>query len=148
LIPNPLTLLLCWLLGKMLADAVGCVLQFAGEICADVVRYGWAAPGFFNAALLVIGAIAVFASGFFIGGAMRLLAEKPWPKAAGWAILSCFLAAVVGGMRRVSPLFLVATAGGCLLGAYLCERHRDEHWLSAAEGFMRSWMFWERGGAF
>jgi hypothetical protein len=159
-IPHPLTLLFCWLIGKGLADALGYVLEFAGELCDDAVRYGWAGSGFLDASTLVIGGISVFASGFFIGAAMRLLAEKSWPKAAGWAILLCFLAAVIGSGAPVrlypaaglsllrSPLFLALTPGGCCLGAFLCDRFHEERWLESAQGFMRNWMFWERGGSF
>ena len=160
MIPHPLTLLFCWLLGTGLADALGYLLRFAGELCADAVRYGWAGPGFFAAALLILGGIATFASALFIGAAARLLAESSWIKAAGWAILLCFLAAVIGSSAPArlypavglallaSPLFLALTPGGCLLGAFLCDRYREARWLEGAEGFLRSWMFWERGGAF
>jgi hypothetical protein len=158
-IPHPLTLLFCWLIGRGLANALGYVLEFAGELCADAVRYGWAGPVFFNGALLVISGISIFATGLFVGAAMRLLADRSWLKAAGWAILPCFLAAMIGACAPLrlfpavglalltSPRFLALTPGGCLLGAYLCGRFREERWLAGAEGFMRSWMFWERGGA-
>lgn len=160
MIPHPLTLLVCWLLGTGLAEALGYVLQFAGELCADAVHYGWAGPGFFSIALLVLSGVATFASGLFIGAAMRLLADKSWPKAAGWAILTVFLASLLGSSAPVrlypaaalalltSPPFLVLTAGGCLLGAYACDRLREERWLDGVEGVMRSFMFWERGGSY
>ena len=159
MIPSPLTLLFCWLIGRGLANVLGYVLEFAGELCADAVRYGWAGPGFFSAALLVLGGLSMFASGFFIGGAMRLLADRSWPKAAGWAILVCFLTALIGSSPSIrlapaaglalltSPRVLALTPGGCLLGAYLCDRYREERWLDGAEGFLRNWMFWDRGGA-
>ena len=158
MIPHPLTLLFCWLLGKGLADVLGYILEFAGELCADAVRYGWAGPGFFGGAMLALSGISAFASGLFIGAAMRLLAEKSWPKAAGWAILLCFLAAVIGSSAPIrlypaigvallaSPRFLALTPGGCLVGAYLCHCCREIREVEAAEGFLRSWMFWERGG--
>ena len=93
-------------------------------------------------ALFVLGAVSMFASGFFIGAAMRLLAEKPWMKAAGWALL----AAVLSHAR--TPRAILFAAPGCFLGAYLCDRYRrEERWLEDTEGFLRSWMFWERGGA-
>jgi hypothetical protein len=141
LIPHPLTLLFCWLIGSGLASALGYVLQFIGELCADAARVG-AGPGFYGAALFVLGAVSMFASGFFIGAAMRLLAEKPWMKAAGWALL----AAVLSHAR--TPRAILFAAPGCFLGAYLCDRYRrEERWLEDTEGFLRSWMFWERGGA-
>ena len=148
------------MLGTGLASGLGYVLEFAGEVCADAVRYGWTGSGFLTAALLVIGGLSTFAAAFFIGAATRLLAERSWPKAAGWAIALCFLAAVIGSAAPVRlypavslslltwPRFLVLTPGGCLLGAYLCERYREERWLESVEGFMRGWMFWERGGSF
>ncbi|MFI5348219.1 MAG: hypothetical protein ACHQ2Z_01635 [Elusimicrobiota bacterium] len=46
-----------------------------------------------------------------------------------------------------SPRFYLCSPVGCLLGAYLCDRYREERRLDSAEGFMRGWMFWERGGA-
>lgn len=141
MIPHPLTLLFCWLLGTGLASALGYVLQFAGELCADAVRYGWAGPGFLEAAALVLRGIAAFAGALFTGAAMRLLAEKSWPRAAGWASVT----AVLSSLKY--PLFFLLAAPGCFLGAYLCQRYREERWLEGAEGFMRSWMFWERGGA-
>lgn len=159
MIPHPLTLLFCWLLGTGLSGALGYVLEFAGQICDDAVRYGWAGQGFSLTAFIVLAGIATFASGFFIGAAMRLLAEKSWPKAAGWAILTAFLASLIGSSAplRLYPavglallqsprFFLWMPAGGCL-GAYVCDRFRDEPRLAAAEAFMRAWMFWERGGA-
>ena len=141
MIPHPLTLLFCWLLGNGLADALGYVLEFAGELCADAVRYGWAGPGFFGVALLVLSGLSAFAGGLFIGAAMRLLAERDWLKAAGWATLT----AMLSSLR--SPRFLLIAVPGCFLGAYLCDRYREERWLEGAEDFMRGWMFWERGGA-
>jgi hypothetical protein len=141
LIPHPLTLLFCWLLGKGLADALGYVLEFAGELCSDAVRYGWAGPGFFSTALLVLSVLSVFAAGLFIGAAMRLLAEKNWPKAAGWALLT----AILPSLR--SPRFFLPAVPGCFLGAYLCDLYHEERWLESVESFMRGWMFWERGGA-
>jgi hypothetical protein len=141
LIPHPLTLLFCWLLGTGLAQALGYLLQFLGELCDDAVRYGWAGPGFYSGALYVLAGVSVFAAGVFIGAAMRLLAEKSWRKAAGWAALTLLLA------HLRSPFAMLFAVPGALLGAYLCDRHREENWLDGAEGFMRSWMFWERGGA-
>ncbi len=141
MIPHPLTLLFCWLLGAGLSSALGSVLQFVGELFADFARYGWIGGGAFSAALAALALIAAFAGGLFVGGAMRLLAEKSWPKAAGWAVLAAL------AVRFRSPLSLSAAVPGAVLGAYLCSRFRDEPWLNAAEGFMRGWMFWERGGA-
>ena len=41
------------------------------------------------AALAALGMLATFAGGLFIGGAMRLLADRSWPKAGGWALPPC-----------------------------------------------------------
>jgi hypothetical protein len=139
-IPHPLTLLFCWLLGVGLSELLGCVVQFAAELCADAARYGLG-PGFYAAALFILGGVSLFAAGLFIGAAMRLLAEKDWRKAAGWAALAVLIA------HLRSPQVLLFAVPGCLLGAWLCERHRRDERLEGAEGFMRSWMFWERGGA-
>jgi hypothetical protein len=142
LIPHPLTLLFCWLIGAGLSHALGYVLQFLGELCADAARYGWIGDGAFAAAFAVLGEIAAFAGGFFTGAVMRLLADKSWPKAAGWALLTVFLA------HLRAPRFLLWSAPGCFLGAWLCGRFREEaRWLDDVEGFLRNWMFWERGGA-
>ena len=159
MIPHPLTLLLCWLIGAGLSDALGFVLQFAGELLVDVERYGWIGSGSFMAAIAALGMLAAFANGLFIGGAMRLLADRSWPKAGAWALLTVFLASLIGGpaplrmypvaglaLLRSSRFFLFAPAG-CFLGAYLCGRYREERWLDATEGFIRSWMIWDRGGA-
>lgn len=146
MIPHPLTLLFCWLIGRGLADALGYALQFAGELCADAVRYGWAGPSFFGVALLVLGGASAFATGAFVGAATRLLAEPSWPKAAGWAILLCALAAAIGSPAPVR-LYAALTPCGCLLGAWSCDRGRGRPGLDAAEAFLRGWMFWERGGA-
>jgi hypothetical protein len=140
LIPHPLTLLFCWLIGAGLSNALGYVLQFVGELLADAARYGWAGPGFFGAATLALSGFSVFASGLFTGAAMRLLAERSWRLAGVWALLAAFLS------HPRSPLLLLWSAPGCFLGAYLCARFREERWLDAAEGFLRNWMFWERGG--
>ena len=159
MIPHPLTLLFCWLLGAGLSNALGYVLQFVGELFADAARYGWLGSGAFAASLAALGMIATLASGLFTGAAMRLLADKSWPRAGGWALLTQFLAALIGASAPLrlypavglallsSPRFFLCAPAGCFLGAYLCGRFRDENWLSAAEGFMRNWMFWERGGA-
>ena len=159
MIPHPLTLLFCWLIGAGLSNALGCLLQFAGELFIDAERYGWIGSGFFTAALAALGLLAVFASGLFIGAAMRLLADRSWPKAGAWGLLTIFLASLIGGSAplRMYPaaglallqsprMFLVAPAGS-FLGAYLCGRYREERWLDGAEGYMRNWMFWDRGGA-
>lgn len=140
MIPHPLTLLFCWLLGAGLSELFGYVVQFAAELCADAARYGLG-PGFDGAALFVLGGLSQFAAGFFIGAAMRLLADKDWRKAAGWAAL----AALVTRLR--APGSLLFAAPGCFLGAYLCDLRRREAWLEGAEELMREWMFWERGGA-
>jgi hypothetical protein len=138
LIPHPLTLLFCWLLGAGLSNALGYVLEFAGELFADGARYGWIGSGSFAAALAGLGIIAAFAGSFFTGAAMRLLAEKSWPKAAGWALLAAFI------VHFRTPLSLLWAAPACCLGAFVCDRFRDDRRLEAAEGLMRSWMFWER----
>ena len=140
MIPHPLTLLFCWLLGVGLSEVLGYVLQFAAELCDDAARYGLG-PGFYAATLFVLGGFALFAAGFFVGAAMRLLAEKDWRKAAGWAALAALLT------HFRAPGTLLFAAPGCFFGAYLCDRRRHDAWLAGAEEFMRSWMFWERGGA-
>jgi hypothetical protein len=140
-IPHPLTLLYCWLLGMGLSEALGYVLLFVSQLCDDAARAGLPA-GLYSGALFVIGGISVFAAGFFIGAAMRLLAEKDWRKAAGWAALSLLIAHIR------NPGILLFGLPGCFLGAWLCGRHRHDERLEGAEGFLRSWMFWERGGAF
>ncbi|MFI5363378.1 MAG: hypothetical protein ACHQ49_15530 [Elusimicrobiota bacterium] len=159
MIPHPLTLLFCWLLGRGLSNALGYVLQFAGELFDDAARYGWIGDRSLAAALLALGIAATFAGGAFTGAATRLLAERSWPKAAGWAFLLSFLAAALGSSAPLrlypavgfalltSPRFLAPAAGGACLGAYLCGRFHEEPWLQSAEAFMRSWMFWERGGS-
>ena len=159
MIPHPLTLLFCWLIGAGLSGALGYVLQFAGELLVDAERYGWIGNGVFMAALASLGMLATFASGLFIGAAMRLLADRSWPKAGAWALLTVFLASLIGGSPSLrmypaaglailqSPRFFLFAPAGCFFGAYLCGRYRDERWLEGAEGYMRNWMFWDRGGA-
>jgi hypothetical protein len=159
LIPHPLTLLFCWLLGTGLSSGLGYVLEFIVEIFADAVRFGWIDNRFFTVVLASSAAVATFAGGLFTGAAMRLVAEKSWPRAAGWAFLAVFLAALIGSSASPSiypavslallktPRFYLWAPAGCALGAYLCHRFREERWLEGAEGFMRNWMFWERGGA-
>ncbi len=101
----------------------------------------------------------MFARGLFIGAAMRLLADRSWPKAGAWALLTMFLASLIGeasslamypvvglALLRSARVYLYAPAG-CFLGAYLCNRYREARWLDGAEGFIRGWMFWDRGGA-
>ena len=141
MIPHPLTLLFCWLLGMGLSEALGYVLLFVSQLCDDAFRTGVMGPGLYSGALLLIGIIGLFAAGLFIAAAMRLLADKDWKKAAGWACL-----AVLATHLR-APIGLLYAAPGCFLGAWLCDRHRHDERLEGAEGFMRSWMFWERGGA-
>jgi hypothetical protein len=159
LIPHPLTLLFCWLIGAGLSGALGYVLQFIAELLSDAARYGWIGSGFFAAALAGLVLTGVFTQGFFTGAAMRLLADASWKKAGGWAFLILFLAGLIGGapslrsypdfglMLLRSPRYYLCSPAGCFLGAYLCGRYREERWLESAEGFMRGWMFWERGGA-
>ena len=159
MIPHPLTLLFCWLFGMGLSDALGYVLQFVGELFADAQRYGWIGSGVAAMAFVGLSVLGSFAGGFFTGAAMRLLAEKSWPRAAFWAFSAVFLAALVGSSAPLSlypaasaailssPRFFLGAPAGCLLGAYWCGRFRGEPWLDAAEGFLRNWMFWERGGA-
>ena len=159
MIPHPLTLLFCWLIGAGLSNALGYVLQFIGELIADAARYGWIGGGFFEAALAGLGLFGIFSGGIFIGAAMRLLADPSWKRAGGWAFLTLFLAALIGGAPSLqsypgyglalllSPRFFLCAPFGCFLGAYLCSRYREERWLDSAEAFMRNWMFWERGGA-
>jgi hypothetical protein len=160
MIPHPLTLLFCWLIGAGLANALGYILQFIGELCADFSRYGWIGSSAFTAALLALGFVAAFAGGLFTGAAMRLLAERDWLKAGCWTFLTLLLASWIGGVSSLGSvprvgLALLQSRGlmlcvppGCFLGAWLCDRYREE-WrgLDAAEAFMRNWMFWERGGA-
>jgi hypothetical protein len=160
LIPHPLTLLFCWLIGAGLSNALGYVLQFLGELCADAARFGWIGGGAFAAALSSLGLIGTFSGGLFVGAAMRLLADKSWPKAGAWAVLAQFLAALIGSSAPLSfypavglallssPRFILCAPAGCFLGAWLCGRLRGERWMDGAEGFLRNWMFWERGGAF
>ena len=159
MIPHPLTLLFCWLLGLGLSNALGYVLQFVGELFADAARCGWIGSGFFAAAFVALDLIGTFAGGLFVGAAMRLLADKSWPKAGAWALLTLFLASWIEGSASLgmspavglallrSPRFFLCAPAGCLLGAYLCGRFREERGLDAAEGFLRNWMFWERGGS-
>jgi hypothetical protein len=159
LIPHPLTLLFCWLLGSGLSSGLAYVLQFLGEIFADAVRFGWIDNRVFTVALVALGVIGTFTGGLFTGAAMRLLAEKSWPRAAGWALLAVFLAALIGSSASPmmypalgvslfkTPRFYLWAPAGCALGSYLCHRFREESWLEGAEGYMRNWMFWERGGA-
>ena len=142
MIPHPLTLLYCWLLGMGLSELLGYVLLFASQLCDDAFRSGLAGSVVYSGALFLIGIAGLFASGVFIGAAMRLLAERDRNKAAGWACL----AVLVAHLR--SPIALLYAAPGCFLGAWLCERYRRDERLEGAEGFLRSWMFWERGGAF
>jgi hypothetical protein len=150
---------LCWLIGRGLSDALGYVLEFIGELSADAMRYGWIKDGAFAASLVALSLFSVFARGLFIGAAMRLLADRSWPKAGAWALLTMFLAALIGAasslsaypvvglaLLRSSRFYLYAPAG-CFLGAYLCDRYREERWLDGAEGYIRNWMFWDRGGA-
>ena len=158
MIPSPLTLLFCWLIGWGLSNALGYVLQFLGELLADAARYGWIGNGVFMTALAALGMLAAFASGLFIGAAMRLLADRSWPKAGGYALLAVFLASLLGGSASLrmypaaglallqSPRFFLCAPLGCFLGAYLCDRYREERWLEGAQGYMRNWMFWDRGG--
>lgn len=160
MIPHPLTLLFCWLLGLGLSEVLGYVLQFAGELLLDAERYGWIGGGAFTAGIAGLGLLAAFAGGLFVGAAMRLLADRSWPKAGGWALLTIFLASSIGASPSLrlypavslavlrSPRFFLCAPAGCFLGAWLCDRFREENWLRETEGFMRSWMFWERGGAF
>ena len=159
MIPHPLTLLFCWLIGTGLSGALGCVVQFAGELCADAVRYGWARSGFYSTAVAALVMIATFANGLFVGAAMRLLAEKTWIRAALWALSAVFLASLIGSSAPLrqypavgaallnSARFYLWAPAGCFIGAYACSRFHDAPGLYAAEAFMRSWMFWERGGA-
>jgi hypothetical protein len=159
LIPHPLTLLLCWFIGSALSRALGLVLQFVAELLVDAQRYGWLGDGAFTAAITGLAVFAAFAGALFIGAAMRLLADRSWPKAGAWALLAVFLASLLGrgapirlypdlGLALIqSPRFFLAAPAGCFLGAYLCGRYREERWLDGAEGFIRGWMFWDRGGA-
>ena len=142
MIPHPLTLLFCWLLGMGLSEMLGYVLLFASQLCDDASRAGIFGPAVYSGAILLLGILGLFAAGLFIGAAMRLLADKDWKKAAGWACL----AVLVAHLR--SPIALLYAAPGCFLGAWLCDRHHDDPRLEGTEDFMRSWMFWERGGAF
>jgi hypothetical protein len=150
---------LCWLIGAVLSNALGYVLQFAGELLVDAERYGWIGSESFAWAAVALSLIATFAGGLFVGAAMRLLADRSWPKAGAWALLTVFLAGLIGGASSLrmypvvglalvrSPRFFLAAPAGCFLGAYLCGRYREERWLDATEGFIRGWMFWDRGGA-
>lgn len=159
MIPHPLTLLLCWLIGAVLSNALGYVLQFAGELLVDAQRYGWIGSAAFSTGVFALDILATFAGGLFVGAAMRLLADRSWPKAGAWALLTLFLAALIGAASSLgmypavglallrSPRFILAAPAGCFLGAYLCGRYREERWLDGAEGFIRGWMFWDRGGA-
>jgi hypothetical protein len=158
LIPSPLTLLFCWLIGAGLSSALGYVLQFIGELLADAARFGWIGDGVFMTALAALAMLGAFASGLFIGGSMRLLADRSWPKAGGYALLTVFVASLLGGSASIrmypaaglallqSPRFFLCAPAGCFLGAYLCDRYREERWLEGAQGYMRNWMFWDRGG--
>ncbi|MFI5348218.1 MAG: hypothetical protein ACHQ2Z_01630 [Elusimicrobiota bacterium] len=83
MIPHPLTLLFCWLIGAGLSSALGYVLQFVGELLADAARYGWIGSGFLLSATFALILIGTFAGGVFVGAAMRLLADSSWKKAGG-----------------------------------------------------------------
>lgn len=158
MIPSPLTLLLCWLIGAGFSSVLGYLLQFTGELLADAARYGWIGSGAFGTALAGLGLAAAFANGFFIGGAMRLLADRSWPRAGGYALLAVFAAALLGSSAPLrlypaaglallqSPRFFVCAPLGCFLGAYLGDRHREESWLEGPASYLRGWMIWDRSG--
>lgn len=155
MIPHPLTLLMCWLIGAGLSEAVGLVLQFIGELFADAVHYGALSPGGFGLALMGLGLFAAFSGASFIGAAMRLWADKPWPKAAAWGILTI---ALIGALNSSVPLRMYPAAGlalllsplfwfpaicGCALGAYLTGRYERDPRVSAARDAVRGLMVWE-----
>ena len=109
MIPHPLTLLLCWLIGAVLSNALGYVLQFAGELLVDAQRYGWIGSAAFSTGVFALDILATFAGGLFVGAAMRLLADRSWPKAGAWALLvGTGVLFLTGGFQSMS-LWLIET---------------------------------------
>lgn len=157
MIPHPLTLLVCWLLGTGLSEGLGYVLRFLGELCADARRFGLAGDGFFAAALTALGLVGTFSGGFFIGAAMRLFAEESWPKAALWALTTSLIIGLINSSIPIrmypaaglsllrSPRFLLLMPAGGLLGACAVERLKDDRRVRAAQDAVRGFMVWERG---
>lgn len=156
MIPHPLTLLLCWLIGTGLSEALGYVLEFLGQLCADAVRAGALGPAGFSLALSGLGLLASFAGAAFIGAAMRLWADKPWPKAALWGALTI---ALVGAINSSVPLkmypavglaflgsirFWLATPLGCAAGAWFIGRHERDARVEAVRDGVRGFIVWER----
>jgi len=156
-IPHPLTLLVCWLMGTGLAEGLGYILEFIGELCADAARFGLAGKSFLPVALTVLGAVASFSGAFFIGAAMRLFADESWPKAALWALLTSLIIGLINssiplrmypaaGLALLSsPRFLLLMPAGGVLGAYAVERLKDDRRVRAAQDAVRGVLVWERG---
>ena len=55
MIPHPLTLLVCWLIGAGLSPGLGYVVGFIGELCVDAQRYGVLSPRAFAAVFAALG---------------------------------------------------------------------------------------------
>jgi hypothetical protein len=146
-IPHPLTLLLCALIGMGLSQALGYLLQFAGELCADVARLGPLSPHGLSVAYAGLGWTAALAGAFFLGAAMRLWADKSWPKAAMWGVLTALLLrAIDSGPAALfgSPRFWLLTPAGCVLGAWAVQRWERDARVAAARDAVRGLIVWER----
>ncbi len=147
MIPHPLTLVFCWLLGVGASQAVGAVLGFAAEVTSDLFRWGLFGESAFDWSLRVLGWLGALAGAALGGMFMRLLAERDWRGAAGWAFGGQVAAMMVFRGLRLDPLSLAFAALGSAFGAWLCERERHRPGVEAAQTMLRGWMFWERGGA-
>ncbi|MFI5346217.1 MAG: hypothetical protein ACHQ51_07575 [Elusimicrobiota bacterium] len=155
MIPHPLTLLVCWLLGTSLSEGLGYILQFIGELFADARRFGVMGDHVFAVAVAGLGFISVFSGGFFIGAAMRLFADKSWPKAVLWALMTSLIIGLINssvpmrmypaaGLALVTtPRYVLLMPLGALLGAYAVERLRNDHRVIAAQDAVRGFMVWE-----
>lgn len=157
MIPHPLTLLLCWMLGAGASRAIGLVIQFVLEILVEFNRWGWLYGAAFDWSTRGVDCVGYLVGGLACGFVMRLLGEPSWPKAAFWALTGAVLAIWVPylgavSVRLAARAMLVSwpttlcTALGCVAGAWLCERWSHRHEVQGAESFLRGWMFWERGG--
>lgn len=135
MIPHPLTLLVCALVGMGLSQGLGFILQFIGELCADAARFGLLTPRGLSAAYTLLGWTSSLAGAFFLGAAMRLWADKPWPKAALWAAL----ASVLLGSRSWAAMAL-----GCALGAYVAGRCERDPRVAAVRDAGRGLLIWEK----
>jgi mannose/fructose/N-acetylgalactosamine-specific phosphotransferase system component IIC len=155
-IPPPLTLLFCWLLGYGVSRGVETVVGFILEIVGDLGRWNWLTGAAFDWTERGVewAGILIGAAGF--GFVMRLLGERSRRKAAAWAFAGAVLAAwapyfgfvtlriVASAIAGAWPTVLL-NAAGCFLGAVLCESWRDRRELEGAQAMLRPLMFWERG---